>query len=70
MKVSESLKEQALNILISIKGKNFRYLIADDSFSSNMVPLNDHNKQLQLLGASQIYLFMVNYKSLFKVKHS
>ena len=49
-----------------MKGANFHYLIADDSFYSNMVLLNNDKIQLPWLDALQIYLLMINIKSLSK----
>ena len=53
-----------MNIFNYVKGVNFRYLIADDIFFSNMVLLNSDKIQLPWLDSLQIYLFMINYKSL------
>ena len=53
-----------MNIFKSVmKGANFRYLIADDSFYSNMIVLNNDKIQLPLLDALKIYLLMINIKS-------
>ena len=62
---NQSLKGTSYeSFLISIKGANFRYLIADDSFYSNMVLLNNDKIQLPWLDALQIYLLMISNRSL------
>ena len=54
-----------MNILKLVsRGANFRYLIANDSFCSNRVLLNNDKIQLPWLDALQIYLLMINNKSL------